>query len=258
MNIGDKIRDLRKSRKMTQEQLAEYLLVSSQAVSKWETGTSSPDIDMLPRLAVFFGVSIDELMDFNKMKIDEEIESIVDQSIPLRSEPRKAEAFYRDALKKYPNNDVLLNCLMMVIPDDRYEEKIKIGEHLLDCTQDDEIRLDAIRLMARTYHNAGEDVMADYYLSKLPELYFLKTEIAAFIKTGPDKLSEIRKTEDVCLRILTEMLAMRINISESDKETASCKEFADRLLGLYEGFDDQAAHVARLKEMLGNGTILNF
>ena len=82
MNIGDKIKDLRKSRKMTQEQLAEYLLVSSQAVSKWETGASSPDIDMLPRLAVFFGVSIDELMDFNKMKIDEEIEIIVDQSIP--------------------------------------------------------------------------------------------------------------------------------------------------------------------------------
>ena len=42
MKIGTKIRELRKEKKMTQEELAEYLHVSSQAVSKWETGASSP------------------------------------------------------------------------------------------------------------------------------------------------------------------------------------------------------------------------
>ena len=67
MSIGDKIRRLRKVKKLTQEQLAEYLNISSQAVSKWETGLSSPDIDMLPRLAVFFGVTVDELLDFDRM-----------------------------------------------------------------------------------------------------------------------------------------------------------------------------------------------
>lgn len=58
--VGDKIKSLRKAKKLTQEQLAEYLNISSQAVSKWETGASSPDIDMLPRLAVFFQTSVDE------------------------------------------------------------------------------------------------------------------------------------------------------------------------------------------------------
>ena len=51
MMIGEKIKTLRREMKLTQEQLAEYLDISSQAVSKWETGISSPDIDMLPRLA---------------------------------------------------------------------------------------------------------------------------------------------------------------------------------------------------------------
>ncbi len=61
--IGDNIRLLRKAKGVTQEELAEAVHVSFQAVSKWENG-GAPDIDMLPVLASFFGVSIDELMGF--------------------------------------------------------------------------------------------------------------------------------------------------------------------------------------------------
>ena len=55
MNIGAKIKLLRKEKRITQEELAEYLHISSQAISKWETGASCPDIDILPKLAIFFG-----------------------------------------------------------------------------------------------------------------------------------------------------------------------------------------------------------
>lgn len=62
--IGDNIRLLRKTKGVTQEELAEAVHVSFQAVSKWENG-GTPDIEILPALASFFGVSIDELMGFN-------------------------------------------------------------------------------------------------------------------------------------------------------------------------------------------------
>ena len=127
MKIGEKIKELRKANKMTQEQLADYLNISSQAVSKWETGTSSPDIEMLPRIASFFGITIDELMDFDRQRIMDEVDELVAESVPLRKDPAKAEAFYREALKKYPNNEVLLNCLLMVIPNERSKAKIEIG-----------------------------------------------------------------------------------------------------------------------------------
>lgn len=61
--IGDNIRLLRKAKGATQEELAEAVHVSFQAVSKWENG-GAPDIEILPALASFFGVSIDELMGF--------------------------------------------------------------------------------------------------------------------------------------------------------------------------------------------------
>lgn len=64
MNIGGKIQALRKSRGITQMQLAAGLGVSFQAVSKWECGRSLPDIGLLPVIAECFSVSLDELFDY--------------------------------------------------------------------------------------------------------------------------------------------------------------------------------------------------
>jgi len=61
MNIGKQIRALRLHKNSRQEELADFLGVSAQAVSKWETEASLPDVTLLPRIAVYFGVSIDEL-----------------------------------------------------------------------------------------------------------------------------------------------------------------------------------------------------
>ena len=60
-HIGMKIKELRKKKDMTQEKLAEYLNVSFQAVSKWETGAASPDISMIVPLARLLDVTTDEL-----------------------------------------------------------------------------------------------------------------------------------------------------------------------------------------------------
>ena len=61
IDIGSKIKTLRLSKSMTQEQLAKALHVSAQAVSKWENGSSLPDIQLLPALSVTLGTSIDSL-----------------------------------------------------------------------------------------------------------------------------------------------------------------------------------------------------
>lgn len=61
-SLGKRISELRKKKGITQDQLAEEMGVSSQAVSKWENDISCPDIGLLPQLADFFGVSLDELM----------------------------------------------------------------------------------------------------------------------------------------------------------------------------------------------------
>lgn len=62
MNIGRTIRELRQKSGITQEELAGALLVSVQTVSRWENGVNSPDLSLLPQLAIYFKVTTDFLL----------------------------------------------------------------------------------------------------------------------------------------------------------------------------------------------------
>ena len=62
MDFGEKLQQLRKSRGLTQEELAQALYVSRAAVSKWESGRGYPSIDYLKQISLFFSVSIDDLL----------------------------------------------------------------------------------------------------------------------------------------------------------------------------------------------------
>ena len=62
LSIGENIKRLRRERDITQEQLAEIFNVSCQTISRWETDSSYPDIEMLPVIANFFNITVDKLM----------------------------------------------------------------------------------------------------------------------------------------------------------------------------------------------------
>ncbi|MDO4260479.1 MAG: helix-turn-helix transcriptional regulator [Eubacteriales bacterium] len=63
MKIGEKISKIRKMSRMTQEELAEKIHVSRQTISKWEKGTSSPDLESAVALCRFFQISLDDFME---------------------------------------------------------------------------------------------------------------------------------------------------------------------------------------------------
>ena len=65
LKIGENILQKRKERGITQEELAEFMMVTKASVSKWETGQSHPDILLLPKLATFFNISVDELIGYD-------------------------------------------------------------------------------------------------------------------------------------------------------------------------------------------------
>ena len=65
LDLGQKIRELRRRDGRTQEALAEAIGVTSQAVSRWEANGGYPDMEMIPSIANYFGISIDELFGYN-------------------------------------------------------------------------------------------------------------------------------------------------------------------------------------------------
>ena len=92
MELGKEIHRLRNSRGITQEALAEALNVTAQTVSKWERGTSMPDVQMLPEIAIYFGVTIDQLFAMAPEQQMERIENrIYSQGMFDEAEERQLE-----------------------------------------------------------------------------------------------------------------------------------------------------------------------
>ncbi len=76
INLGRVLITNRHKRGITQDEVAEYMGVSKASVSKWETGTTYPDITLLPRLASYFNISIDELMGYEPQMTKEDIRKL--------------------------------------------------------------------------------------------------------------------------------------------------------------------------------------
>ena len=97
LDFGGKIKTLRLSKSMTQEQLAQRLRVSPQAVSKWENGVTLPDIQLLPELSILLGTSIDALFSMTDDKRMERIDNMLwDQRFLSREEFETEERFLKD------------------------------------------------------------------------------------------------------------------------------------------------------------------
>ena len=112
MKLGAKIKQLRARAGLTQEQLAERLGLSAQAVSKWETASAMPDITLLPLIAEQFGVSIDELFDLTKEQKLRRIENRMDCEAELPADVfRDYEEFLNERLDEGGERGHILSLL---------------------------------------------------------------------------------------------------------------------------------------------------
>ncbi|MBQ5834382.1 MAG: helix-turn-helix transcriptional regulator, partial [Clostridia bacterium] len=84
LDLGQKIRELRRRDGRTQEALAEAIGVTSQAVSRWEANGGYPDMEMIPAIANYFGVTIDELFGYENNR-DKKIDALVKQIKEMNS-----------------------------------------------------------------------------------------------------------------------------------------------------------------------------
>lgn len=104
--MGEKINDLRKLRKMTQDELAEKMGVSSQAVSKWEKDISIPDLPILVELSEFFNVSLDEL-------VKERDETV--RYVPMEARKNINEMFLRVNILSVEGDKVKVNLPLVFV-----------------------------------------------------------------------------------------------------------------------------------------------
>lgn len=181
MSIGSTIKRLRRGKDITQEQLAEYLGITSRAISQWECDRTAPDISQLPALCHIFDVSSDVLLGIDIEKNNEEIKKYLNEAAELGYQGKGSErtSLLREANKRFPRDYKIMHSLAdsLVCEYSRkgikeYDEVFDLCNRILaECT-DSLIRYEAIDTLGTAYGYAGKKDEMLKLAEEMPHTHF--------------------------------------------------------------------------------------
>lgn len=201
INIGERLKQLRLQKGLTQEQLAEVFGVSAQAVSRWENNTSYPDITLLPGLAIYFNTSVDAIVGMDEIRKEEVLRKIHGDinDLVISGQTDMAIALIRDSLKIYPNDSGLLMSLGETLAhrkDDSAatQEAISIAERIL---QNDDVSIKAKGTTSANllflYLRGNQDEKAKALIRSLPHIWESREILLPEVYDGEAYIEELRK-----------------------------------------------------------------
>lgn len=184
MKLAEQIRTNRKNAGLTQEQVANYLGVSTPAVNKWEKGSTYPDIVLLPALARLLKIDMNELFSFCEELSDIEIEQAVcDISrIALEQDVKTAFEMAAGKIKEYPHCEQLIYKLAVVLnaaltmeelpAEQKMEYELLIISWLEQIinSENEQVKFSAIYILSAKYIQMEKDEEAERLLERLPDI----------------------------------------------------------------------------------------
>ncbi len=200
--LAEKLKELRNQKQISQGKLAQYLNVSFQAVSKWENGNAYPDITLLPDIARFFGITVDELLCVEKSDENKLFEEYNRKAGALFRVGKREEALavWQEAYNRMPNNIDVKEMLMSSYFDtDKNKYFLEFVELATDIYNgDDEGRAwsmyykgQAISQLARCYAERGDTETAQKWALRSVSIFNSAEIISVQIDKGEDLLSDV-------------------------------------------------------------------
>lgn len=171
LHLSENLRKYRILKNLTQEDVAEYLGITPQSVSKWERGESYPDITLLPALANIFETSIDLLVGMDTIRAEGTQYNIHNKAVTYQrnGDYDSAEKTYRDALLIYPNKPgMILGLASTLALKDNTSEAIELIEKGLPLSVDEKQKATMRATLCFLYLKAGFDGKAKKLASELP------------------------------------------------------------------------------------------
>ena len=165
MSIGTTIKRLRPENDITQEQLAEYLGITSRAISQWECDRTAPDISYIPALCHIFDVSSDVLLGIDILRNTELIQNYLKKSLEeeYQGNFETSANILCEANRKFPKSYKIMQRLANALVNvycrkgtKEYDEVFGLCQRILaECT-DNTIRYETLDTLAIAYRNASK------------------------------------------------------------------------------------------------------
>lgn len=244
INLKEKLRTLRQQKNITQETLANHLGITPQSVGKWERGEGFPDITLLPRIAFYFGVTVDELLCVDRVRVEETIAEYERQSkiCQQNGENEKNLEIWEKAYSEFPNDCRVIEGLMYAInrdavypcPRDKAERVIALGEELLKRSTDTKQRENALQRLCYTYDGIDKE-KALYYADMSGSFDVTREELRSAILSGEEGVAACQSyIMSLIHTAAATAMSMTTKIQFSHEETIEALNFAiDILKRLY-------------------------
>ncbi len=177
IRFGEILKDLRRKNDITQEELADILGVTSQSVSRWEKGACYPDMELLPAIAYYFNVTVDDLLGMNEIRSRERLNAIFTEALNLERESKYEDAVgvFRAALKNFPDNLELASELALALSKcesvNNKKEAIALSEKVLARCTNEKIRSTVRANLCYLYRDCGFNDKAEETARTLPHIW---------------------------------------------------------------------------------------
>lgn len=185
--LSENLKKYRILKNLTQEDVAGYLGITPQSVSKWERGETYPDITLLPALANIFETSIDLLVGMDTIRAETTRYNIHKKAVDYqrKGEYDSAEKTYRDALLIYPNKPgMILGLASTLALKGAAEEAIELMERGLAISANEKQKSTMRAALCFLYLKAGFEDRACRLASELPHTRESREVIAPLIRQG--------------------------------------------------------------------------
>ncbi|MDR3209888.1 MAG: helix-turn-helix domain-containing protein [Oscillospiraceae bacterium] len=201
MNIGETIRRLRREKNLTQERFAEYLNVSPQAVSRWETDAAYPDITTIPVLASFFGVTADTLLGIDVSRGEERIQAYLREIQLCASVGDKAgqASAARRAFAEFPGDPRVMFRYAVMLSASPWQQPD--GDQLVSDEAVAKVNAAVIALCNRILDDCGDGELRYEVLDYLAMMYGFAGDMDSAVKTAK-RLPDFNHTRNAALRDL--------------------------------------------------------
>ena len=202
MSFGQVIKKLRRGADMTQEQLAEMLAISPQAVSRWETDAAMPDISLIPALTGIFDVTSDELLEIDVARNNEKIKAMLDsaQKETDDGEFEKSVEILREAHRQYPRSIEIMERLADALVSyysrndiKNYDDVIDLCNRVLNVSTDSIIRYRATETLAYAYDYAGKENEMNKLAENMTPFRYSRENFMLWRMDGNDGLRQRRE-----------------------------------------------------------------